>query len=140
MSTDISNFAPFVDVKSNNGNELILAINVKRNTFSFRAVVAKAINEPEYVRVLLDPNVTHMALQGCNMNDAGSFEFRSYGNGYRRLSCKAMMDYISEKLNWNPTGEYRIMGDLDWENSLIMFDLKKAIDISVKASGGVLDG
>lgn len=109
---------------------LNLTINTENGTVRISRNLIRALNDPEYVRLLIDRDLHKAAIQPAKATDRSRMKV-PYTNEqmFKFLVCsKALTESLSNVMGWDQKSTYRINGELleDDEGRMIVFQLNKA--------------
>lgn len=90
----------------------------------------RALNTPQRVRLLINPNTRHFCVQGCDEKEACSFPVpREMAPVYDPLyiHSKFLLSQIYEMMAWPPNLSYRVFGKINTKTQVMDFDLNRYV-------------
>lgn len=87
------------------------------------------LNEPKYIRFLLNPKTKKLAVQVCKKKNAESFSVPKYApdNWVFRINSIPMLRIIWKICGWDEQRTYRLSGEVFGKYDLVEFDLTQGI-------------
>ena len=110
-----------------------ILVSFRRSKIDIYHSTVFALQNPKYIRLLLNPEKKSMCVQGISKKAAETFpvpKSREDVDWDFRISSKQMTGIIYEINEWNVASSYRILGTLREEYRLVEFDFKNAEEIS----------
>lgn len=89
----------------------------------------QALDNPEYIRLLLNADTKMLAIQACRFRDPGAIYVRKLEGGTRFHSfpSKNLIVLIWKLCQWDDYSTYQITGTVHSGYNLVCFDLKQAV-------------
>ena len=106
-----------------------IRISLKEHTLHIHKSAISILNKPKYIQLLINKKTNVLFLKGCEVKEKNSFAvpkklFFHPKNNYE-MQNRAFSDAIQLQLGWDPTGVYRLTGELLPDLQVIAFDLNK---------------
>lgn len=118
--------------KKRNNKYICITFSRKRGRVLIYRAAVHALNDPEYIRFLLNKKEKRLAVQVCEPIDQDTFKVPDLSNMEIQFEISSMsfVTIIYDMMKWNPEGTYRIRGVAVEKYRLTLFDLSKAEVIS----------
>lgn len=99
-----------------------MRINVYKKTI-------EKLNNPEYIRFLLNKEKLHFAIQVCGRKDIGAVDVAACtaSSNYYTFNTVSMIRMMWRICNWDEYSTYQLTGTIHEGYSSVSFDLKEAV-------------
>lgn len=92
----------------------------------------RALDNPQRVRLLINPDTRHFCVQGCDEKEACSFPVpREMAPVYDPfyIHSKFLLSQIYAMMAWNPSLSYRVFGRINTNTQVMDFDLSRYVQV-----------
>lgn len=114
-------------MEETNQSGLRISIDTQRGIVRIHRSILKILNDPVYVRLLIDKENCEAAIQAANSSDRDKIETPDFNKPFRfQINSKALTESLANIVGWKQNAIYRLNGV--FEDDYVLFDLTKAVE------------
>ena len=119
------------------GNKTYISFYLPRHTLRVFVKAIRALEEPTYVRFLINPETLKMAMENYGKKEFTSFRvsrrmIEDSNSSSLRIHSKKFCDLIARRMNWDFGKGYRVPGTIYPEQNVVVYSLSEAQEIPLK--------
>ena len=119
-------------------NNTFISFYMKKYTFRISTRAIRVLDNPVYVRFLINPDKNLMAMESYDKIELTSFRIRRSileDSKYHsfKIASKKLCTLLARRMNWKTDRSYRIPGKIHPEKKIVIYRLEEAKEIPEKA-------
>ena len=111
-----------------------LSFCLRRGRLLIHHATIKALDEPEYIRFLLNEKEKCIAIQSCEAIDRDRFKVPIWREGTKdsfEITSIPFLTLIYKRCEWEPNKSFLVYGNVYPKHRLVEFDLRTSVEINV---------